>query len=71
MTQAAAFAAALKKAGAACVWLAGKPGREQAETWRRAGVDRFIGRGCDMLAEYDAALAALGIASPRGQAGRK
>ncbi len=71
VTQAAAFAAALKKAGAACVWLAGKPGREQAETWRRAGVDRFIGRGCDMLAEYDAALAALGIASPRGQAGRK
>ncbi len=70
-TQAAAFAAALKEAGATCVWLAGRPNPEQAETWRQAGVDRFVGRGCHMLREYDAALAALGIASPRGQTGKE
>ncbi len=70
-TQAAAFATALKEAGATCVWLAGRPKPEQAEAWRRAGVNRFIGRGCNMLTEYDAALAALDLASPRGQAGKE
>ena len=68
--EAAAFAAALKAAGAALVWLAGRPDAERAEAWRRAGVDRFIGLGSDMPAEYDAAIEALGIAPPRGRAGR-
>ncbi|RMF72167.1 MAG: methylmalonyl-CoA mutase, partial [Alphaproteobacteria bacterium] len=48
-TEAAAFAEALKAAGAALVWLAGRPEAEQAEAWRKAGVDRFIGLGSDML----------------------
>ncbi len=69
--QAAAFAKALKDADAALVWLAGRPEDKQAEDWREAGVDRFIARGCDMPAEYDAALTALGIPSPRGRAGKE
>lgn len=45
---AASAAAALRSAGAARVYLAGKPaGHEQA--WREAGVDEFVSVGCDVL----------------------
>lgn len=45
---AAPTAAALKKAGARTVLLAGRPG-EQGDSWREAGVDGFIHLGCDVL----------------------
>jgi len=46
---AAAFALALKQAGAKRVWLAGKPGVNEAML-REAGVDGFIFAGCDAVA---------------------
>ncbi|MCA1952028.1 MAG: methylmalonyl-CoA mutase family protein [Hyphomicrobiales bacterium] len=42
-------ARALKAAGAACLWLAGKPG-ESEMAWRAAGIDRFLFASCDILA---------------------
>lgn len=42
-------AAKLKEAGARCVVLAGNPG-DNEQTWRAAGVDRFIFIKCDVLA---------------------
>jgi methylmalonyl-CoA mutase len=53
------FARALKRAGAAEVWLAGKPGDQEA-AWRAAGVDGFIFAGCDAIETNAALLRALG-----------
>ena len=49
----AAAAAALEAAGAAAVWLAGRPGKNET-AWREAGVDGFLYLGCDVLAVLDA-----------------
>lgn len=50
----------LKAAGARTVILAGKPG-DNAEVWRRAGVDRFIYISCDVLATLSELLAEEGV----------
>jgi methylmalonyl-CoA mutase len=47
-------AAALKAAGARCIYLAGRPSAREAE-WRAAGVQSFIYEGCDLLATLHAA----------------
>ncbi len=47
--QASEFAAALKAAGARTVFMAGRPGENEA-AWRVAGVDDFIFIGSDILA---------------------
>ncbi|WP_029002862.1 methylmalonyl-CoA mutase family protein [Azorhizobium doebereinerae] len=57
---ATAAATALKNAGAAQVWLAGRGGEHEA-AWRAAGVDGFISAGCDVLAALTEAHAALRI----------
>jgi methylmalonyl-CoA mutase len=54
-------ARALKAAGCAALWLAGRPGEQEASL-RAAGIDRFVSAGGDVLAELAAAHAALGIA---------
>ncbi|MHB1205247.1 MAG: methylmalonyl-CoA mutase family protein [Rhodospirillaceae bacterium] len=51
---AAPVAKALKGAGAAIVYLAGRPG-EQESAWRAAGIDEFIYMGCDVLATLERA----------------
>ncbi len=56
---AAAAARTLKQAGAAAVWLAGKPADEPA--LRAAGVDGFIFAGCDVLAALRQAHGQLGL----------
>jgi methylmalonyl-CoA mutase len=61
LTHAESFAGALKRAGAAEVWLAGKPGDREA-AWRAAGVDGFIFAGCDAIEANSALLRALGSA---------
>lgn len=53
--QAADVAAALKGAGAATVFLAGRPG-EAEETYRSAGVDEFVFAGSDAVATLTAVL---------------
>lgn len=55
-------AAALRKAGAKLVLLAGRPGEDEARL-RAAGVDDFIHAGCDMVAVLRKLHAALGVAS--------
>jgi methylmalonyl-CoA mutase len=52
--EAAAAAAALKAAGAGHVYLAGRPGAQEAAL-RNAGVQSFIYAGCDALATLSAA----------------
>lgn len=47
--EAGTAAAALKGAGAKAVYLAGKPGGQEA-AWRKAGIDDFIFAGSDVLA---------------------
>jgi methylmalonyl-CoA mutase len=47
--RAAAATRALSAAGARKIWLAGKPGDNEASL-RAAGVDGFIFAGCDVLA---------------------
>ena len=59
LAHAESFAAALKRAGAAEVWLAGKPGDHEA-AWRTAGVDGFIFASCDAIEANAALLRALG-----------
>ncbi len=49
-----AAASALKGAGAAAVYLAGKPG-EREQDWRRAGIDGFVFAGCDVVAVLEEA----------------
>jgi methylmalonyl-CoA mutase len=56
-----AAAAALKKAGARHVVLAGRPG-DRLEAYQRAGVDDFVYLGCDAVAALIAALDAGGEA---------
>lgn len=58
--QAVAYAAALKAAGARLVYLAGRPGEQEAEL-RAAGVDAFVGVGTDVLADMSALHELLGI----------
>ncbi|MCP8937831.1 methylmalonyl-CoA mutase subunit beta [Alsobacter sp. SYSU M60028] len=61
-SDAAAAARALKAAGAARVWLAGRAGEHEA-AWREAGVDGFVFAGMDVLAALrDAHEALLGAA---------
>lgn len=55
----AAAAKALREAGAAHVYLAGKPGDLEAAL-RDAGVDEFVFQGCDVLTLLDGAQAKLG-----------
>ena len=47
--EAAAAARALAAAGAAHIWLAGRPGPHEA-AWRAAGIGSFVFAGCDALA---------------------
>jgi methylmalonyl-CoA mutase len=58
----AELAQALKKAGAAAVYLAGKGGGYE-QSWRDAGVDGFIYIGCDVLAVLKGAHQQLGVSS--------
>jgi methylmalonyl-CoA mutase len=58
VNRAASTAKALKEAGAARVYLAGKPGENEQE-WRSAGVDGFIYMGCDVVAIIEDALSVL------------
>ena len=46
--QAADVARALRREGAALVWLAGRPG-DHEDAWREAGVDRFVHMGVDVV----------------------
>jgi methylmalonyl-CoA mutase len=57
---AAAFASALKAAGANQVWLAGRVGAAEAGL-RQAGVDGFIAMGADVLAAMQSAHQAIGV----------
>lgn len=59
--QAEAVAAALKSAGAARVFLAGRPG-ERREVYLRAGVDTFVAAGDDAVAVLSSVLDDLGVA---------
>ena len=52
--EAAAAAAALKAAGTSHLYLAGRPGRDEADL-RAAGIDSFIFEGCDALATLNGA----------------
>lgn len=58
--EAVATAKALKGAGIARVYLAGRPGEREQEL-RAAGVDEFIFVGCDVLASLEKAHAELGL----------
>ena len=59
-TEAEAATAALKKAGAKAVFLAGRAG-EHENVWRKAGIDDFIFAGCDVLAALQQVHAILGL----------
>jgi len=54
-----AAAAALKKAGARHIYLAGRPGKDEA-AYRQAGIATFIFAGCDALAVLEAAYGFFG-----------
>jgi len=58
--EAVAAAKALKQAGAATVYLAGRPG-EQEDAWRAGGIDGFISAGDDAIATLRDAHRRLGI----------
>ncbi len=58
---AAAAAQTLSAAGAAHIYLAGRPGDHEAE-WKAAGVQSFIYLGCDMLETLQRAQASCGVA---------
>ncbi|MEU4212945.1 methylmalonyl-CoA mutase small subunit [Streptomyces sp. NPDC026206] len=60
--QAEAVAGALKAAGAAHVFLAGRPGAEQREVYLRAGVDEFVFAGGDAVAVLSSVLDRMGVA---------
>ena len=53
--EAEAIAKALAEAGAARVYLAGKPGR-QGRAWKQAGISTFLHQGCDTLANSECRL---------------
>jgi methylmalonyl-CoA mutase len=44
----------LAKAGAKCIWIAGRPGANESEL-RRTGVGGFIFQGCDVLTNLESA----------------
>ena len=58
--EAEAAAAALKKAGAKAVFLAGHAGKHEA-AWRKAGIDDFLFAGCNVLAALQQVHATLGL----------
>jgi methylmalonyl-CoA mutase len=58
---AASEAAALKAAGAAYVWLAGRPG-DRADSDESAGIDGYLFAGCDALDALRRTLDVLGVA---------
>ena len=58
--EAEATAAALKKAGAKAVFLAGRAGEHEA-AWRKAGIDDFVFAGCNVLAALQQVHATLGL----------
>jgi methylmalonyl-CoA mutase len=58
-TNAADAAKALAEAGASHIYLAGRPGANEA-AWRAGGVNEFVYVGCDALAILQAAYAKLG-----------
>ena len=58
--EAVGAARALKQAGIARVYLAGKPGDREKE-FREAGIDEFIHVGVDVLASLELAHAELGL----------
>ncbi len=58
--EAEAAVAALKKAGAKAVFLAGRAGNREA-AWRKAGIDDFIFTGCNVLAALQQVHATLGL----------
>ncbi|PHQ52240.1 methylmalonyl-CoA mutase small subunit [Streptomyces cinnamoneus] len=60
--QAEAVAEALAAAGAARIFLAGRPGGEQREAYLRAGVDEFVFAGGDAVAVLSSVLDSLGVA---------
>jgi methylmalonyl-CoA mutase len=60
-TQAVDAAKALVSAGARHIYLAGRPGRHEAEL-TRAGVQGFVYAGCDALATLKEAHAIVGVA---------
>lgn len=62
--RAAPLARALKEAGAVCVALVGRPGAREG-VWRRAGVDRFLWPGGDVIADLEALLRVLEPAGAR------
>lgn len=53
-------AAALKRAGAKVVVVAGRPGEHEA-SWRDAGVDRFVFLGCDVVETLRELLVEAGV----------
>ncbi|MEU4893974.1 methylmalonyl-CoA mutase small subunit [Streptomyces sp. NPDC044780] len=59
--EAAAVAERLKAAGAAQVYLAGRPGTRQDE-YERAGVDGYVFAGCDAVEVLSSALDTMGVA---------
>lgn len=59
-TDAVATAEAIKQAGIARLYLAGKPGESEA-VWKAAGIDEFIHIGVDVLASLELAHAELGL----------
>ncbi|WAP54214.1 methylmalonyl-CoA mutase small subunit [Streptomyces sp. S465] len=59
--EAAAVAERLKAAGAAQVYLAGRPGTRQDE-YERAGVDGYVFAGCDAVEVLASALDTMGVA---------
>ena len=65
--QAAEIAGALKAAGVARVWIAGRPGDREAE-WKVAGIDGWVYAGDDTLATLRGLLADLGVWTPTGGA---
>ncbi|MFI1801380.1 methylmalonyl-CoA mutase small subunit [Streptomyces sp. NPDC020379] len=60
--QAEAVATALKEAGAARVFLAGRPDAAQRDTYRRAGVDEFVFAGGDAVTVLTSVLDRMGVA---------
>jgi methylmalonyl-CoA mutase len=56
----ASEAAALKAAGAAYVWIAGQPGKDE-ESDHAAGVDGYVYSGCDALEVLTTTLSVLGV----------
>lgn len=59
-TNAADAARALAEAGAKHIYLAGRPGANEA-AWRAGGVNEFVYVGCDALAILQAAYARVGV----------